>query len=227
MPVPERVRSLSRQTIRDRVYETLRDWIIAGTLYPGEILKDNEVAQELGVSRTPVREALQRLEHEGLVQTESNRWTRVTPIDLTETGNTYEVIRTLEQTAILAAGPYLTTKDFKAMDEANARIEDAARNGRAAEASEADARLHNVYVHACGNRELIRILDDLRLKLRRVEINYFKADAVALDSLGEHRQVIEMLRRSDYERAATAIRTHWDGARARLSRSIEPEPDGS
>src|SRR5207248_3505224 len=80
MPIPQTEIRLTRSLARDEAYEKIRDWIIDGTLRPGELLRDQEIAQSLGVSRTPMREALRRLEDEGFVETALNRWTRVAPL---------------------------------------------------------------------------------------------------------------------------------------------------
>src|SRR4051794_41863305 len=81
MPVPERNEPLERDLLRDRAYHALRDAIVDGTLAPGERLRDAELTRWLGLSRTPVREALARLELDGLVETPPPRVTRVTPPD--------------------------------------------------------------------------------------------------------------------------------------------------
>jgi DNA-binding GntR family transcriptional regulator len=80
MPVPPAANKLEKSLMRDDVYSRLRDWIITGTLEPGEKLRDADLAEQLGVSRTPVREALRRLEDEGLIETKQNAWTRVAPV---------------------------------------------------------------------------------------------------------------------------------------------------
>src|SRR5579864_5094934 len=96
MPLPQCQTRLPRTLARDEAYEKLREWIIAGTLHPGETLRDQEIAERLGVSRTPVREALRRLDDEGFVETALNRWTRVAPLDLKKALEIYSVIEALE-----------------------------------------------------------------------------------------------------------------------------------
>ncbi len=81
MPVPVNDAPLERDLLRDQAYATIRDAIVDGTLAPGERLRDQELCAWLGLSRTPVREALSRLEQDGLVETEPQRYTRVTPLD--------------------------------------------------------------------------------------------------------------------------------------------------
>ena len=105
MPIPESGPKISRTLARDDAYNKLRGWIIDGTLKPEEVLHDQHIAALLGVSRTPVREALRRLEDEGLVETGGwNRWTRVQlPLDLNRAAEIYAIIEVLEVLAFKQA----------------------------------------------------------------------------------------------------------------------------
>ena len=96
MPIPEKIRPISRSSMREEVYRTLLMWIMEGELRPGEKLLDKELAEKMGVSRTPVREALRRLEDKNLVESSANRWTRVTDISVEEPAMIYPIIWTLE-----------------------------------------------------------------------------------------------------------------------------------
>ena len=102
MPIPQ-TKILNRTFIRDDVYQSLREWIVRGDLEPGEKLKDKELAAQLGVSRTPVREALRKLENEGLVETSANRWTKVAPITIQDAERIYPIIQKLEELALILA----------------------------------------------------------------------------------------------------------------------------
>src|SRR5436305_13939589 len=126
MPLPPTETRLTRSLAREEAYGKLRDWIIDGTLQPGETLRDQEIAQSLGVSRTPVREALRRLEDEGFIETALNRWTRVAPIDVAKTAETYAVIEALEVLALELAFPTLTRADLERLTEANRAMQKAA-----------------------------------------------------------------------------------------------------
>src|SRR4051794_28317614 len=97
MPVPEpRPGEASGRTLlRDAAYVRLRDAILDGTLAPGEQLRDAELVAWLGLSRTPIREALARLEQQGLVESAPNRWTRVAPIDRDDARDAFEVVAAL------------------------------------------------------------------------------------------------------------------------------------
>jgi DNA-binding GntR family transcriptional regulator len=209
--------------MRDEIYPRVREWIITGVLHPGEVLKDKELAERLGVSRTPVREALQRLRDEGFVQTEANRWTRVAPIDDAAVGEIYQIVRALEWVAILAAGPRLAAEDVDAMAEANRRLRRALERGYGLDASQADSDFHDAFVTQCGNSHLVRIMHDLRQKLRRAEIAYFDTGLVAAASAEEHERVIAALRDGDFELAGNAIRDNWDQSLKRLMRARQEE----
>ena len=103
MPLPQSESKLSRTLAREEVYGRLRAWIIDGRLRPGELLRDQDIAATVGVSRTPVREALRRLEDEGLVETALNRWTRVAPIDVGKAAEIYAIVEALELFALETA----------------------------------------------------------------------------------------------------------------------------
>ena len=219
MPLPtDGVRKLKRPLIRDEVYATLQEWIVDGTLEPDEKVRDKELAEVLGVSRTPVREALQRLEDEGLVETSANRWTRVSPVDVTQAERIYPIIWTLEPLAISLAGDRIGDAELKEMVEANLRLERALTSKNGVEASRADRDFHQVLVRRCSNVELSNILHELKIKLRRLEVAYFGGSIVADKSVAEHRDIVSALEANDYELAAEAVRTNWQESLKRIER---------
>lgn len=216
MPIPDSASCVTRRSLRDTVYPTLREWIVTCALAPGELLKDREIAERLGVSRTPVREALQRLSDEGFVQIESNRWTRVAPIDDDMVREVYEITSALESAATTAASPHLTSNDFDAMERANAQLAVALRMADGVEASRADAAFHEILVQRCGNSRMLRMLDDLRAQLSRAEITYFRGSGVASSSIADHERILDALRSGAHEEAVSAVRANWDESFQRL-----------
>ena len=92
MPVPFKTKPFNRSFMREEVYKTLLTWIMEGELRPGEKLLDKELAESMGVSRTPVREAMRRLEDKGLVESAANRWTRVSEVSIHESEKIYPII---------------------------------------------------------------------------------------------------------------------------------------
>src|SRR4051795_6717816 len=107
MPVPAETDKLDRDLLRERAYAPLRDAIVDGTLAPGERLRDQELCAWLGLSRTPVREALVRLEQDGLVETAPQRFTRVAPLDRRAARDAFPVVAALHALAAELAHPRL------------------------------------------------------------------------------------------------------------------------
>lgn len=209
MPVPQ-TSPLQRPILRESVYERLRDWIIEGVLQPGEALRDQSLALALGVSRTPVREALRRLEDEGLVQTAKNRWTRVKPITLSETRQIYPIVRALELLALELAFTHITPQHLQAMQQANHELQQALHNQDPTGATQADTRFHQVFIAAAQNPELENLLHHLKLKYRRLEQAFFGSGVLGLSSPQEHQAIIQALEQHNLEAARQALANNWE-----------------
>ena len=220
MPVPSTA-TLERTLIRDDVYASLRSWIVGGQLEPGETLKDKALAARLGVSRTPVREALRRLEDEGLIETAANRWTRVAPVTLREAERIYPILESLETLALNLAFPRLTEQHLQTMREANARLRAALRGGDPHAAVDADVALHQVLTDAADNAELGALLERLKTKYKRLELAYFSDAALLAASYQEHQTLLTALRDGDLQAAGKALAENWRASVARLRASGE------
>lgn len=202
--------------MREEVYETLLKWIMEGVLQPGEKLLDKDLADRLGVSRTPVREALRRLEDKGLVESSANRWTRVARIAITEPQKFYPIICTLEELALAQVIDRLDEKDFKEMIALNRMLKKAVQEQNAVQASWADVEFHRLYIEKTENDHLIRILDDLKITFRRVEITYFGGCSCATESVEEHQAILDALQNGDLASAQQAVRNNWQNSLDRL-----------
>lgn len=209
------MRRSNRGLLREDVYRHLRDAIINGDFEPGERLRDVDLAADLEVSRTPVREALRRLEDEGLIETWANRWTRVSPLDLSEGERIYPIIWTLERLALSQVDSFPDERLQKLID-ANARLQEGLRAQDPVTASEADREFHQELVEAAGNPEIVRILDELKVRLRRLEIQYFGGSLPAERSVDEHQAVIDALANGDPDAAGRAIEENWRNSLQRL-----------
>jgi DNA-binding GntR family transcriptional regulator len=220
MPLPESVPKVPRTLAREDAYNKLREWIIDGTLKPEEILHDQEIGTVLGVSRTPVREALRRLEDEGLVETALNRWTRVASLDLTKAAETYMIIEALEVLALEQAFPRLTREDLQGLEDANRAMQKAARQQEPALAVIADGDFHELLIRHANNGELLLLLGQLKTRLRRVELAYFDATSRVHASFREHAAIIKALQERSSSRACAALRLNWAGSLERLRKSV-------
>ena len=229
MPLPQSETPVARTLARDEAYERLRGWIIDGTLRPSETLRDQEIADSLGVSRTPVREALRRLEDEGFVETALNRWTRVAPLDLRKAIEGYSIIEALEVLALEHA--QLSHEDISSMAVANDGMRKAIQRKDPGGALRADESFHGVWIARAQNSELWLLIGQLKTKLRRVELAYWNKASQTNESFLEHQAILQALQQGSRRSAIAALRQNWQGSMQRLRAvaengepSIEKEP---
>lgn len=169
MPVPQGHGLVAKSLLREEAYRAIRDAIVDGTLAAGERLNDADLVEWLGVSRTPVREALARLEHAGLVRTKPGRYTIVSPLDVRAVRNAQSVRAAMHELAVREALPNLSAAELDAMRAANACFADALRQGDVDAAVAADDEFHDVPVTACANDAVRSVLEQFTPVLRRVE----------------------------------------------------------
>jgi DNA-binding GntR family transcriptional regulator len=212
---------MQRSLVREEVYRLLHEWIVNGTLKPDEQMHDVELAEMLGVSRTPVREALRRLEDEGLVQTARNRWTRVAPVSIADAHNHFPVLWALERLALELTVTPFTASEVEGMSEANRAVAAALCGGQAIEASTADFHFHQLVTARCPNPEIARIAFEQKLRLRRISICYFEGCIVAEQSVTEHQAIVDAFRAHDHWQAAVAVERHWKDSYGRFLEQIE------
>lgn len=208
MTIPA-ISTRERPILRETIYATLRDWIIQGVLGPEEKLKDDELAKRLGVSRTPVREALMRLEDEGFIETSANRWTKVSSVSLTDTQHIYPIVARLETLALELAFKSLTKEDFKTMRQANQGLQKALETKNPVAAARADIAFHSVFIERSQNPELSRILNELKLKHERLEIAFFGDASLGKHSPKQHLQIVRLLEQTNLKGAIKALEDNW------------------
>ncbi|CAM4029166.1 GntR family transcriptional regulator [Deinococcus marmoris] len=216
MPLPDAPLRPIRRLAREDVYDQLSRWIIEGVLQPAEPLRDQDIAERMGVSRTPVREALRRLEDEGLVETALNRWTRISPLDPARAAELYPVIEVLETLALHLALPHLGPEAFETLGAINGRLGQALLAGDARSAVQADTDFHAVWITRADNTELQGTLHTLKRKLQRIELAYFDHQASAQASIHEHAALVEALQAGQMAAAESALRQNWQGSLQRL-----------
>ncbi len=207
---------LQRTFVREEAYLILRDQIVEGRLEPGRKLRDKELAEQLGVSRTPIREALLRLEEEGLVQTKPNCSTLVCPIDFHNILNLYSIAWSLENLALRQAFERITSKTIDLMTKVNERLLQALKSNDSTAAVQADNDFHSIYIQLSQNEELCRILSSIKQKLKRLELYYFAQVKDAHRSYEEHLQIIKALKKKDLSLALKAVESNWQASLSRI-----------
>lgn len=223
MPIPAFSEPTRRALLRDDVYTRLRDAIVEGTLTPGERLRDQELAAWLGVSRTPVREALLQLGQAGLVLTAPGRSTTVATLDARTLMGAQSVVAAMHRLAVEQAVPLLREADLSAMRKANARFAAALGRGDADAAIAADDDFHGIPVRAAANGAIETVLEQFTPALRRLERMRFSSLS-GRASVALHDRLVDLCEAGEVEAAAVVSHETWETLRpliASLDESTE------
>ena len=219
MPVPQEREAIERHLMRDTAYRAMCDAIVGGTLAPGEVLHDGELCDWLGLSRTPVRGALAKLEDVGLIETAPQRFTRVTLVEPDDAGTLFPVLASLHALATELAVPVISRAGLERLRHENdLHIRALERRDRAA-AYLSDDRFHRVMVDTCGNAEIGHLLDRLEPRVRRLEL-LSPGPLPGRRSLAQHEAIIARAATGDAARAANATRENWLELGAMIQRSL-------
>ena len=221
MPIPVNAPRVDRTLLRDDVFLRLRDAIIDGTLEPGEQLKDGELADWLGVSRTPVREALLRLGQGGLVVAKPGRSTVVSTLDLRAARDARDVVAAMHELAVRESARSLTSEDLSTMREANANFKTALDAHDTNAALRADDALHAVPVKVSGNLALEAVLDQFTPVVRRAERLRFTSLGGGA-SVERHEALIRLCEEGDAEGAAAVAFDTWHSLPADTEEGSKP-----
>ncbi len=217
MPIPEQG-PIDRRLLREDVFGRLRAAIVDGTFAPGEQLRDLELAAWLGVSRTPVREALLRLADAGLVVAQPGRSTIVSPLDVRAVREARDVVAAMHELAVREAVRQLTDDDLAEMRTANQRFARAVAAGDLEGALAADDELHRVPVRVAANAALGAVLDQFTPVVRRAERLRFSSLG-GRASVGRHDSLIDLCAGGDVDGAAAVAFDTWHS----LPASAQPD----
>lgn len=208
VPIPTNAPIPQRRLLRDDVYRSIRDAIVRGQLAPGEQLRDQELGAWLQVSRTPVREALQRLAQAGLVVAEPGRMTRVAPENPEAVVHARQIAAQLHALAMSLAFPNLDASDVAGMEAANEELRSALRNADIDVAITADDAFHQVALARSGNPLIPDHLEVVTATLRRAEYLHF--DSIKGSASPEqHAQIIAAVRADDADQAMALTCENW------------------
>ncbi len=205
--------------LRDVVFRTLRKGILHGDLRPGERLMEIQLANRLGVSRTPIREAIRMLELEGLVVNIPRRGAQVSSITGKDLRDVLEVRKGLEDLAVSLACARMAEPDHEALFEASRKFEEMVDERDITALAEADEAFHDIIFHATDNRRLSQLLNNLREQMYRYRVEYLKDEENRRSLIAEHDRLCEALRAKDADTARQVMEMHIE----RQAASIESE----
>lgn len=196
--------------LRDVVFNTLRQAILTGELKPGERLMEIHLANRLGVSRTPIREAIRKLELEGLVTMIPRRGAEVAQITEKSMKDVLEVRRTLDALSAELACERITPDEEEALKKACLDFEEAVKTKDAKIIAKADVALHDIIAAATGNQRLIQLINNLAEQMYRYRFEYIKDASQHERIIQEHRIIYESIMKKDKEAASNMAKTHID-----------------
>ncbi|MFI6372579.1 GntR family transcriptional regulator [Streptomyces sp. NPDC050546] len=206
----EAIRPVPRTLLRDRAYAAIRDAIVAGEIEPGAVVRDAELAERLGLSRGPVREAFSRLVDEGLLESKPQSYTRVTPLVASDVRDAAAVVGAMHELVTRVAVPRMKAADIEAMRAANERFSAAVTSGDVDAALRADDALHEVLVRVSGNRAAAATVARYTPLIRRLERRRF-GQGGSCRSAGLHERLIEACAAGDVAEAVRVTAEIWRG----------------
>ena len=193
--------------LRDVVFNTLRQAILRGELKPGERLMEIQLANKLGVSRTPIREAIRKLELEGLVLMIPRKGAEITEKNMRDV---LEVRKALEELAVQLACDKITKEEIEEMKKAAEEFRMILKNKDITEIAEADVRFHDIIYMATDNQKLIHLLNKLREQMYRYRVEYLKNPDVHEQLTQEHEEIVYHIKRREKVEATAVTCQHID-----------------
>lgn len=211
--------------LREVVFNTLRKAILKGELKPGERLMEIALAERLGVSRTPVREAMRKLELEGLVVMIPRRGAQVANITEKDLNDVLEVRIALENLSIENACARMTEEQLEQLWEAAKIFERTMADGNLVKLAEADVAFHEVIYQSSDNRRLNQVLNNLREQIYRYRVEYLKDEETRNLLVREHKELYEAIRARDVKKAQEISFHHIENQREAIVCSIREETE--
>jgi DNA-binding GntR family transcriptional regulator len=199
---------LENLTLWERVYTFLRQEVLSNRLPPGTVLQEVALAQSLGVSRGPVREALGRLATEGLVSVRPRRGAIVASLTREEFLEAYEVREALETLAIRLAVPRMSGDDVAELERLTAEMAERAERDDVDGFFQANAAFHSAFVEASGNRKLKEVYEQLVSQTVRYQMPSLALRGSLKRSIQEHRAILRAVKKRDIDRAAHLLAEH-------------------
>ena len=197
--------------LRDVVFNTLREAILKGDLKPGERLMELQLASKLGVSRTPIREAIRKLELEGLVIMIPRKGAEVADITEKSLRDVLEVRKALEELAVQLACEKITQEELEELEKAGENFKKVLKRSKdITEVAEADVRFHDVIYMATDNQKLIHLLNKLREQMYRYRVEYLKNPDVHEQLTQEHEEIVYHIKRREKVEATAVTCQHID-----------------
>ena len=198
----------NHKPLREMVYEELKMQILKGAIIPGTRMMEVELAEEMGVSRTPIREAIRKLEKEGLVTIEPRRGAYASMISTEDMVEILEVRQDLEGLAAYFAADRMTDAQMEELRKESERYNDAVRRGNMEDMIKHDTRYHHIIVESCRNKILVQMIEQLQELVLRFRYIYYDNFRRAENMPEEHEAIVAAIAEGNADKARAAADIH-------------------
>ena len=200
----------NHKPLREMVYEELKMQILKGSIIPGTRMMEVELAEEMGVSRTPIREAIRKLEKEGLVTIEPRRGAYASMISTEDMVEILEVRQDLEGLAAYFAADRMTEDKMEELRKESDSYNDAVRRGNMEDMIKHDTRVHHIIVESCRNKILVQMIEQLQELVLRFRYIYYDNFRRAENMPEEHEAIVAAIAEGNADKARAAADIHID-----------------
>lgn len=207
--------------LREVIFDTLREAIIAGELKPGERLMQVKLAEKMGVSRTPVREAIRKLELEGLVEMLPRKGAHVAELSVKDIMDVLEVRATLDGLATALAAERITDEEIKKLEHVHSQFLNYANKDNLQGSIKKDVEFHELIYRASRNERLIQIANNLREQVQRFRVIYLKDYSNPRELIKEHQYILEAISTRDKAAAQEYAQRHINHQEAAIIKAIK------
>lgn len=194
--------------LRDVVFNTLREAILKGELKPGERLMELQLAAKLGVSRTPIREAIRMLEQEGLAVTIPRKGAEVAKMTEKDMEDVLQIRDALDELAVTIACEQITKEELGELRNTMHEFEEYTKTADVKRIAEADVRFHDIIYKATDNPKLVNMLNNLREQMYRYRVEYLKDEKNYPTLVKEHSEIVDGLTKKDKKKVTEAMHDH-------------------
>lgn len=211
----------SYKPLREVVTETLREAIVSGVLKPGERLMEIQLAEELGVSRTPVRESIRKLELEGFVVMVPRRGTYVADLSIKDINEVYEIRTVLDVLAAGLAAERITEEELEQLERLLVQISEYVEQNNVEKLIETDSLFHDVLYRASRNDRLVGIINNLREQFTRFRSISMQYPGRMKNTVEEHTRLVEAIAQRNPELAQQIAREHMENSEQTLLKEFD------
>jgi len=211
------------RTLRERIVDFIKDSVVTGRLKPGERVPEQEIAQNFGISRTPIREAFRQLESEGFLTVTPRKGAVVSPITDKDVSEFYAIKSLLEGYAAKTACEKLTDKEIKRLVGLNSQMRKSAEKNDVKGFFRLDNQFHDTFLKACGNEKLFNLIHHLVQQFERFRITAMSLPGRMLDSVRQHGEIVEAFSKRDSSLVEGLVRANAERGRDILVEEIMKE----